>query len=65
MKVIEIQSLKQKNGLWGIPMNCNDMCEFLIQDNRKEIIRSALITAIDEMYKLRFSIIFSCDNFFD
>jgi len=64
MDIIPIKSKKQDNGLWGMPRNCYQMDNFITKDERKEIIRSAAITLLNERYNRRFEIFYSCETSF-
>lgn len=61
---IQIKREKQSNGLWGMPLNCYSMDKFLNLDDRKMLLFSALVTAIDEKYNSRFKIRFSSEESF-
>jgi hypothetical protein len=60
MKIIKIKQEKQDNGLWGTPFNCKYIKDIPI-DNRKMIIFSAAIAAINEKFNRPFSIVYSND----
>lgn len=63
MKVIKIKQEKQDNGLWGTPLNCYAIDSVPI-DNRKIMIFSAVIVAVNEHYKKPFKITCSDDEGF-
>lgn len=57
MKIIKINRKRQNNGLYVVPLSCYDIDGFLpIFDNIKQMLFSAIITAVDEMYDIRFRI---------
>lgn len=62
-KVIKILQKKQENGLWGMPLNC-----FKIENVRipseYEILNSALVAAVNEMYNRSFEIFMMSDTGF-
>jgi len=64
MELIKVNGKKQDNGLWGMPRNCYRMDNFITKDERKEIIRSAAITILNERYNKRFEICYSCETSF-
>jgi hypothetical protein len=61
MKVIKIKQQKQDNGLWGTPYNCHYIESSPWFDNRKMIIFSAAVAAVNEKFNSPFSIIY-CDQ---
>lgn len=63
MKIIEIKSKKQDNGIWGMPLNCIklDMKNFFLYDDKKTLLSSALIIAINEKFDRRFEVWFNDD----
>lgn len=60
MKIIEILSEKQENGLWGVPLNCVSISNFYLSGY--ELIVSAIIVAVDEKFNKKFSILYSKDH---
>jgi hypothetical protein len=64
MKVIKIKQEKQDNGLWGTPLNCYAIDRVSIQDDRKIMIFSAVIVAVNEKYQRKFKILSSNNHEF-
>lgn len=64
MKIIEIKSEKQNNGLWGMPLSCYKIDRFVLLDDRKWLLRSAIIIAFAEKHKCSFNIYGSTDKGF-
>jgi hypothetical protein len=62
MKVIEIKSKKQDNGIWGMPLNCYGIEGSLWMND--EILISAIIMAVDEKYNKNFKLTFYKNNNF-
>lgn len=59
MKKINIKSKKQENGLYGIPYNCYSILGAPpINDDKKNTLFSAIVTALDERYNTGFKISF-------
>ena len=56
MKVIEIKSKKQNNGLWSIPLNCCSIEGYKPFQDKNELLFSSLIIAIDELHNKSFYI---------
>lgn len=58
MKTIKIKTKKQDNGIWGTPINCTRYDNFILFDEKLELLRTAIIIAFDELYNQSFEIIF-------
>lgn len=64
MKVIEIKTEKQENGLYGTPLKCYEMIGTPpISDHRKYMLFSAIVIAVDERYDRYFNLKFYDDGF--
>jgi len=61
MKAIKIKQEKQLNGIWGTPLNCYYIENSPIFDDRKMLIFSAVIAALNEKFDRPFRITYS-DN---
>ncbi len=56
MKIIQIKSNKQDNGIWGIPLNCIKIGNFKLYNERLILLTSSLIIAIDEKFNRKFEV---------
>jgi hypothetical protein len=63
MKIIEIKSKKQDNGIWGMPMNCYSI-DRLVLNTENELLYSAIIIAIDEKENKKFKLTYYDVNSF-
>ena len=65
MKNIKINAKPQENGLYGMPLNCYRINGSIpAYDNRKNMLFSAIINAIDERYDTYFKITFIDNRYF-
>ena len=62
MKIIKINSKKQDNGLWGMTINCYKMDSYVQLNEKYELIRSAVLYAMNEKYNSSFSIFMSSEQ---
>ncbi len=54
MRIHKINSKKQNNGLWGMPMNVESIkMECGLQDSEKHLLISAMITKFDELHNIQ------------
>jgi hypothetical protein len=56
MKIIQIKSNKQDNGIWGMPLNCIKIGNFKLYNERLILLTSSLIIAIDEKFNRKFEV---------
>ena len=61
MKQIEIKTKRQENELFGIPLNCYQLDDIIILDDKKSLLFSAILQIIDDTYKTPFKVIFKKD----
>ena len=64
MKVIKIKQKKQDNGIWGTPYNCYAIESVPMFDDKKMLIFSAVIIALNEKFDRPFRITYSDNNGF-
>lgn len=62
MKKIKINSKKQENGIWGMPLYCVEIDFCPITDERKYLIFSASLVAIAELYEDYFRVFNSTND---
>ena len=62
MRVEKIKQNKQDNGLWGTPLNCYYISRIPSIDNRKCLIHSAWLAAINQVYNRKFKVYYSNDE---
>lgn len=66
MKKYKIEQEKQVNGLWGTPINCYsiDFTHGIFLDNRKQLLFSAGIALLSQIWNRPFKIFNNTDNGF-